>query len=153
MKIRFRVRDYSDEYSGSGVLVPDLNTVDSLWADADALADALAAHIQAHSIGTLVSVYAQQDTQAENDARPANAFAQRELAFRFYLRDSVTGDLGQFTVPAADLGIASYTAGTDLLDLSAEPTASFVTWLETNAQSGDGNAVVVEKALVVGRNS
>ena len=94
-----------------------------------------------------------QETEPEDDQRPASAYADRELGFRFYLRDDVNSRLNSFTIPCADKAIGSVVAGKDELDLTAEPTASFVTFLEANVLSRDGNAVTVERAIVVGRNS
>ena len=75
------------------------------------------------------------------------------MGFRVYLRDNATSKLSYFTIPCADKGIASVQAGTDQLDLTVEPTASFVTWLEANAKSPAGNAVTVERIIEVGRNN
>jgi len=151
-KITARIRDYSDEYTLTGIDVADLVALD-VWSLADGLADAFVGHVEAHSIGTVVEAGYKQDTQADDDSRPAAPFAQRELGFRFYLRDNVNSELGYFTIGTADLAIGSVVAGQDELDLTAAPTASFVSWIETNALSRDGNAVTVERAIVVGRNS
>lgn len=151
-KINVRLRDYSDEYTSTGLDVADMAGV-TTWDTLTGKADTLVTHVEAHTIGQVVDVYGQQDTQAENDARPASAFAQREMGFRFYLRDSVNQKLSYFTIGTADLAIGSVQAGSDLLDLTAAPTAAFVTWIEANVLSQDGNAVTVERAKVVGRNS
>jgi hypothetical protein len=151
-KVQFNLRDYSDEYSGVGVEVADLTALQT-WDLINGLADDLAGHVDAHSIGTIVTARYNQETQAASDVRPASAFAQRELGFRFYVRDDVNQELGFFTIPCADLAIGSVVAGDDELDLTAAPTAAFVTWLEANALSRDGNAITVERALIVGRNS
>ena len=150
--VTYRFRDYSDEYSVVGGYLPDLTGIQT-WSLLDDEADNLAGHLEAHSIGTLVAAIAHQATQAENDVRPTDPFAQRELGFRFYLRDDVNQEIGFFTVPCADLGIGSVVPGDDELDLSAAPTAAFVTFIEATLKSRDGNAVTVERALIVGRNS
>lgn len=151
-KISLRLRDYSDEYTSVGVNIADLADIGT-WDAQNAKADAFQGHVEAHALGTVVVHSVSQETMDKNDARPASAIAQRESGFRFYVRDSVNDKLGYFTVGTADLTIASVQAGTDLLDLTAEPTASFVTWLEANVISEDGNAVTVERAKIVGRNS
>lgn len=151
-RVGFKVRDYSDEYGQMSVELADLTALQT-WDLIDGLADALATHIGAHSSGTVVEVNFSQPTQAANDVRPAEPYAQRELGFRFYIRDEVNQELGYFTIPCADLDIGSVVAGDDELDLTVAPTAAFVTWLEANALSRDGNAITVERALVVGRNS
>lgn len=151
-KINVQLRDYSDEYTVTGIEVADMTSVAG-WDTIDALADAFVGHVEAHTIGTVVRASETQLTQAENDARPASAFAQRELGLRFYLRDTSNSKLGYFTLGTADLAIGSVVAGKDELDLTAAPTASFVSWIESNVLSADGNAVTVERAVIVGRNS
>ena len=153
MRLTVKLRDYSDEYTLTGINVADIDGIVRLWTTSTGEADDLVTHLEAHSLGTVATVQATQATQAENDVRPADPFDQREYGFRFYLRDSVNNELGYFTIGTADLDIGSVVAGQDNLDLSAAPTAAFVTWLEANALSRDGNAVVVERAIVVGRNS
>lgn len=151
-KIILNLRDYSDEYSGVSVNVADLTGIQT-WGTMDDLANAFRGHVEAHSVGTVVTEKATQDTAAASDTRPASTWAQRELGIRFYLRDDVNQEIGFFTIPTADLAIGSIMAGQDELDLTAAPTAAFVTWLEANALSRDGNAVTVERAVVVGRAS
>lgn len=153
MKANVQLRDYSDEYTSLGINMADIDAVANTWDVVDGAVDTLVGHIEAHSLGTVVAAKVNQATQAENDARPASAFAQRELGIRFYLRDAVNQKLSFFTIGTADMAIGSIVAGQDELDLSAAPTDTFVTWLEANAQSPDGNAVTVERAVVVGRNS
>jgi len=153
MKVNIRIRDASDEYTFSSFQIADIDGVTRTWVEADGDADTLVGHIQAHTIGTVASAGVSQATQADDETRPSDNFAQRELGLRFYLRDQTTQELGYFTLGTADLDIGSVVAGKDELDLSASPTAAFVTWLEANVLSRDGNAVVVEKAMIVGRNS
>lgn len=148
-----RLRDYSDEYTTMSVNIADLDAIGT-WDAQTGKASALEGHIAAHALGTVVTHQVSQVTDDNpDDSRPASAFAQREIGFRFYLRDTVNDKLGYFTIGTADLAIGSVQAGTDLLDLTAAPTAAFVTWIEANVLSEDGNAVTVERALVVGRNS
>jgi hypothetical protein len=151
-KIAFTIRDYSDELSNSFVRVGDLATLDT-WSNANTLGDDLATHIEAHTIGTLKSVTYGQETQALDDTRPASAFAQREMGFRVFLTDDVNFQKSYFTIPCADLAIGSVVAGQDELDLTAAPTAALVTWVEANVLSADGNAVTVDRIVIVGRSS
>lgn len=152
-RVTIKIRDYSDEYSLLGVNLADLDGIARVWTGLETEASDLVGHIEDHSIGTVATVQATQATQAEDDTRPAAPFAQRELGLRFYLRDQVNQEIGYFTIPAADLNIGSVVAGKDELDLTAAPTAAFVAWLEAEALSRDGNAVTVERAVIVGRNS
>lgn len=152
-KVQVRIKDASDEYTSVGFRHADIDDVTVTFGDVDTFADTLVTHIEAHSLGTVSQVYASQDTQAKDETRPSNAFAQRELGFRFYYTDTVTQESGSFTIGTADLGIGSYLPGSDALDLTAAPTAAMVTYLEANALSRDGNAITIDRAIVVGRNS
>jgi len=152
-KISLKIRDYSDEYTVMGINVADIDGVTRTWVTVDGEANDLNGHVAAHSLGTIATEKVTQDSAAESDTRPTDPFAQREYGFRFYLRDDVNSEVGYFTIGTADLDIGSVVAGSDELDLTASPTAAFVTWLEANALSRDGNAVTVERAVIVGRNS
>lgn len=151
-KILLQLKDFSDEKSGVSINIADLADIGT-WDAQEAKADAFATHVAAHSRGTIVVHAVKQDTQASDNTRPADPLAQREAGIRFYLRDNVTDELSYFTIGTGDWAVASNTPGNDLLDLSVEPTAAFVTWLEANAVSDRGNPVTVERALTVGRNA
>lgn len=151
-KVNVRVRDYSDEYSTVGVNVADAADIDA-WSVPGGLADAFAAHVQALSIGTVAFAHYKQDTQPSNDVRPASSWAQRELGIRTYIKDTVNEKLGTITIPAADLASVPTIAGTDLIDPGQAPYSTYVTWVEANVLSNDGNPVTVERSIVVGRNS
>lgn len=151
-RVNVKVRDFSDEYSNVGLNIADAADLDA-WSIPNGLSDAFASHIQAMSIGTVATVKYSQETQPEDDTRPASSWAQRELGIRVYLKDTVNGKLGTLTVPAADLATVPTIAGTDLVDPGQAPYSTFVTWLEANALSDAGNPITVERSLVVGRNS
>ena len=149
--ISARVRDYSDEYSNATIRVAD--AVVQTWDLLEGVADEFNTYVDALSLGTVASMTRSQETQASNDSRPASPFAQRETGFRFFLRDTTNDDRTYFTIPAADLAIDAVVAGKDELDLSAASVSGFVTWIEANVLSKQGNAVVVERAVIVGRSN
>lgn len=151
-RLTFSVRDYSDELGNSAVRVADMTAI-TTWDSADTLGDALLTHLNAHSIGTVKTVNWVQETNPENDVRPADPFAQREIGFRVFLTDDTNFQKSYFTIPCADLDIGSVVAGQDELDLGAAPTAAFVTWIEANVESADGNPVTVDRIVIVGRSS
>ena len=152
-KVQVRIKDASDEYTGVGFRHADIDDVTVTFSDVETFAGTLVGHIEAHSLGTVAQVYASQDTQARDETRPSDNFAQRELGYRFYYTDNTTQESGSFTIGTADLDIASYLPGSDALDLTASPTAAMVTFLEANVLSRDGNAITIDRAIVVGRNS
>jgi hypothetical protein len=150
--LTFTLRDYSDELTIGAVRVADQAGID-VWSVVDGLGDALNTHVAAHSTGTVTKLEYRQGTQSENDIRPADPWAQREIGFRFYLTDDVNFQKSFFTIGTADLDIGSVVAGQDELDLTAAPTAAFVAWIEANVLSADGNAVTVDRAVIIGRSS
>lgn len=146
-----RIRDNSDEYSNVSFLVEDLVTLD-VWDDVETLAAALEAAIEGMIIGTLVSVHFRQIANTVDDTRPANAFAQREVGVRFFYSDDVTGQKYNVTVATPDL-TAVATPGSDEVLLTDAEIAPMVTFIEGSTISPDGNAVTVDRAVIVGRNS
>jgi hypothetical protein len=151
-RIAFTIRDYSDELTSGAVRVDDQESAD-VWSAALALTQALETHVEAHSIGTLKTVLWNQEGAAEDDTRPASPWAQRELGFRVFMTDNTNFQKSYFTIGCADLTIGSVVEGSDELDLTENPTAAMVTWIEANVLSADGNAVTVDRIVIVGRSS
>ena len=82
---------------------------------------------------------------------PSDPSAQREIALRFIYSDDVTGESYRFDVPGPDPALR--TPGTDTCDMTQTEIADFVTAFEANCVSPDNNAVTVQRAYFVGRNS
>jgi len=148
--INIRIRDYSDEYSSVQANVTDLNMVDDTWANADGIVQGLWDAVGNITLGTLVESSFRQTADTAADERPASPYAQRELAARFFFQNAA-GDGGYISVPAPDLANLDVLAGTDLLDLEDTEAAALVTWIEANVQV-DGEAVTVDRAVIVGRS-
>lgn len=146
-----RFRDHSDEYSTMSVLVPDLDGAD-VWTVITGLGNGLESAAEALSLATLVSINYRQGSIAEDDTRPASAFAQRESGLRLFYSDDVDGSKYNVTLAAPDLSIVA-DPGTDDVDLTITEVAALVSWLETNAISPNGNPITVDRAVLVGRNS
>lgn len=84
---------------------------------------------------------------------PASPWAQRELGVRVFFIDDVNGEKGHFTIPGPDLANLAVQTSTDVLDITGTLEAAFVTAFEADALSRDGNAVTVQRLVVVGRRS
>lgn len=151
-RLTARFRDYSDEYSTLSVLVPDLDTAD-VWNVIVGLGAGIANALEDLSLATLVSVtYHEIANPPADDTRPTSPFAQREQGLRFFYSDNVDASKYNITVPAPDLAIVA-DPGSDDVDLTITEVAALVTWLESNVLSPNGNAITVDRAVIVGRNS
>lgn len=146
-----RFRDYSDEYSTLTVHVDDQDGAD-VWTQVTGWAQGLETALEGLSIATLVSIHYRQGAIAEDDTRPASAFAQRETGLRMFYSDDVDGAKYNITVPAPDLTAVAQ-EGTDDVPLSVTEVAALVTWMQANMLSPQGNAITVDRAVIVGRNS
>lgn len=105
------------------------------------------------SIGNIISIGYSQEGVSNADAPASNPFAQRELGLRVFIVDDVTGDKSYMTVPCPDLANIALETDGDHADLTDTEVAALVTWIEANVQINDGNAVSVDRAIVVGRSS
>jgi len=90
----------------------------------------------------------------DSDTVPSDNFAQREIGLRVFLTDDVNGRKSHFTIPGPDLEALTILDGTDFVDLAdAGIMATLVAAVEADAQSVDGNAVSVQRAVIVGRRN
>lgn len=146
------IRDWSDEYGQMNLRLQepaDLTTV----GDFDDTQAALLASIGGVSLGNIAKAYSVVREEG-NDSRPASALAQREFGLRVFYEDVVTGDKGNFTVPAVDIAVLTIEGGGDKVTLQdAGPMAALVTDVENLVRSKAGNAITVTGAFIVGRNS
>lgn len=84
-------------------------------------------------------------------ARPASPFAQRESKWLVTATDNVNGQINQFEIGGADLTLTGADGAT--LDTTTAPGAAFVTSVQTDIVSRDGNAMTFVSAVHVGRNN
>lgn len=150
--LNFRVRDFSDEYSDTRVEINDitgLNYDDDVAQDIGTGARAeLQNAIEAVSLGNLATYSATTIRETVNDTRPASPFAQVETGLRMYGR-AANGKLYTVTIAAPDLANIAV-AGQDEVDLTASPVSGLVGALESH-WTPEGNEVVIEKGVIVGR--
>lgn len=145
------IRDKSKELSTFRVRVDDQEGAD-VWTVVTGLGSALEALVEDLTIGVLASMTYSQGAIAEDEGVPASGFAQREAGLRFFYTDQSNGKKGNITIAAPDSGTLAV-EGTDEVPLATTEVAAMVTWLEANALSIDGNAIAVDKAVLVGRNN
>ena len=103
------------------------------------------------SLATLYSIAFRQQFVDDEDATPASPYAQREAGIRIFYHDTA-GSKRTVTVPAPDMANCDLVAAGDEFDLTDTEMAALVTWIEANV-TVDGNAVTVDKAVYIGRNT
>lgn len=150
----YSLRDYTGEYSNLDIPVTEPTEVGANWETVINTEEAtLRSAIQGVTLANIARHYVRLSEETVNDTQPASAFAQRELGLRIFYHDTTTGEKMNRTIAAPDLASLTLQDGTDLVDLTAEPMASLVSAWETYVESDDGNAVEVDRAVVVGRNN
>lgn len=153
-KVTFSILDYSNEVSTVGFYLGTISSAnyDSVVNDGPGGA---VGDIRLAMNGIISGNHLRRTVNAEtfNDAAvlPTDPYSQRELKGYFEYRDTVTGEVGSFEVPTIDLDVVGQ-QGTDVIDLEEIAVAAFVTAVEANAVSRDGNAIEITSARVVGRS-
>ncbi len=150
-KISMRIRDYGEEYSVVTANVVDQGGADA-WSALQTIADAFQTAVQGVSLGETITVSHTQYTDENADVAATDPYAQRELGLRFFFHDTTSFKKGYLTVPAPDLSGIELESDGDHAVLTDSPVSVLVTWIEANVLVV-GNAVTVDRAIVVGRNS
>ena len=114
------------------------------------------AAINAVTLATLSTHHVVLSEEEISDVLPASQWAQRELKLRVFYVGDTSGNKRTLSIPAPDLGTLTLQAGSDLVDMTAEPAATLKTQLEANVLlpygAGD-EPITVTKMMIVGRNS
>jgi len=151
-QIGFTIRDVSDEYSTVTFNYDSFGSLETI-GDITSAVSALSTAVEAITLGTVTKAWFRLSlTSAYVDERPASPYAHREVGLRFFFHDAL-GNKGNLTIPAPDLANIDVTPGTDLADLTDTEVAALVTLIEANVELVDGEAVTVDRAVVVGRSS
>lgn len=86
-------------------------------------------------------------------AVPVATEAQREIKWRVDIVDATADPLGDWSVEIGGADTALLVPNTDDLDLTAGAGLALKTAIEANCVSRTGNAVILESAKLVGRNT
>lgn len=89
-------------------------------------------------------------TSSPNPIPPTDPQALNGVKWQVNYQDTVTGGLGRWFIPCADLSLLP--AGSEALDITTpgQPGYVFRTWLEARALSADGNTVQVTGIVFAG---
>jgi hypothetical protein len=148
-KLTVRLRDYGDEYSSVTARVGDQSGADT-WTDLAAVAASFLAAVGGVTLLNPLTTSFFQYTDENADVKASDPYAQRELGLRFFFHDTTAFEKGYLTVPGPDLANIDLESDGDTADLTDSEVAAMVTWIEANVLI-QGNAVTVDRAVVVGR--
>lgn len=138
-----RFTDYDGERSSATIPVANDTGPIELQAITDALVGI--------TIGTLGEVNFTQVDQlkADDNTRPVSPFAQRETKWLVTYQDSITGDLGQFEIPTADLLVLGSGGEADPTNAAV---IAFKAAVESELVTRAGNSATIVSIKHVGRN-
>lgn len=146
------MRDFSDEYSVVTIPIASPDPLGTDYVAWSGIAATLFPLINAISLCNIARFRLTAIAGDDNNTRPSNGFAQRELALRLFFTDNVNGKRSYLSIPGFDVGTFG-NPGSDQVDLTLSAIAPLVAYLESVMQSVDGNPVTIDKGLVVGRAS
>lgn len=159
--LKAQLIDRSGEKSSISVPKLDSTGLDTFQANITDAANLLV-HLEAISLMPVYSITFTQVIENPQPSAPVDVlYADRESGIRFIMRGNTSGKRFSMTIPAPDQANVNRLSGTDLYDLTDEPVAAFVTWLEANFTPAYGEVagettvegVTVERAVHVGRNN
>lgn len=150
--LTFNMIDYSGEKTRTKVYLPavagDGTNWDDILTSEGLLRTALYLTTDMHEISSDVSV--EVHTGAGTPATVETA--QREWAIRVKYRDATNGRYGHFTVPGPKTTFYP-PQGSDVVPLDNVIFAAFITVLEANLKSRDGNAINIVEGRLIGRSN
>lgn len=151
----YSLRDYSGEYSTLQLTVTEPTEVGANWETIINTEEAtVRAAIQGVTLCNIASHHVRVSSEKPNDAQPASVWAQREMGLRIFYHDDTTGEKFNRTIAGPDLANLTLVSGSDQVQLAdGGIMAALVSALETYVESPDGNAIVVDSAWIIGRNS
>lgn len=147
-KLALTYLDYDDESSVvqvNGAEVTDLLVGSPLW-------DALQTAINNVQIGTLAKVQRSSSVAQLSITPPADENAQRERKWLVIGHDAVDFSAYRFEIPCAKVTLLYGTGAKGEMDQTSAEYIALKAAVEAYAVSTHGNAVVVDKAVLVGRN-
>jgi len=147
---QFKVIDYSGEYSGVKMNVPDID--ESNFVAINGFVLALQTALAALTAGNIASRSLTAYTVPVNDTYPTSEYAQRETGLRLFYKDNVNAKKFHITIPAPDLALVAV-EGTDFVDMSLSVVAAVTDAMEAFMVSPYGNPITFYKGVIVGRKN
>ena len=151
-KATIQFLDYSGEQSSVTFNMENPSGAAYDWAQLAADLDAVADAIEAVSLCPRGKDSLFIDVAAGSVSYPADENAQREAGLRIFYHDTTTNKKYHVTIPGPDKSLMAVQA-TDVVDWSGTEMAALETAFEANVLSPDGNAVQIDKGVLVGRRN
>ncbi len=144
--------DFSGEKSSVAfnLVTPSGATYD--WDALELILDGIGDAIEAVCLCTRGPENIRVEAAAGSITLPTDEEAQRELALRIFYHDTTTNKKFHLSVPGPDLAQMAV-AGQDVVDFTSGAMATLLSALESDMKSPDGNAIVVDKGVIVGRRN
>lgn len=155
-KITVTMVDHSGELTKTQFYVEQLDATnyDELFNAVTGKVSLLQGALMAATDCEHVSTTLTHESDTGTGVPPSTVTAQREIAIRVKYRDTVNNDIGYITVPGPVTGFYPATGvPNDIIALDNVVFAAFITLIEANAVSRDGNSINVVEGRLVGRNS
>jgi hypothetical protein len=151
-QLTFNMIDHSGEKSRTKVYLEEIEGDGSNWDDIltseGLLRTALYLTTDMAEVSSDVSIAVHEG----DGVPPSTVTAQREWAIRVKYRDAVNGRYGHFTVPGPKTTFYPPT-GSDVVPLDNVIFEAFITVLEANLLSRDGNAINIVEGRLIGRSN
>lgn len=144
--------DFSGEKSSVAfnLVTPSGATYD--WDALEATLDTIGDAIEAICLCTRGPENIRVEAAPGSVTLPTDEEAQRELALRIFYHDDTSNKKYHVSIPGPDLAQMAV-AGQDVVDFSAGAMATLLAALESDMLSPEGNAIVVDKGVIVGRRN
>lgn len=144
--------DYSGEKSLVSFNVDTPSGASYDWASLVAKVDAVGDAIDAVCLCTRGPDAVRTTVQAGSASYPSDENAQREAGLRIFYHDTTTQEKFHITIPGPDKSLMAV-QGTDVVDWSGTEMAALETALEANMLSPNGNAIQIDKGVLIGRRN
>lgn len=153
-RVKITYNDYGAESSNVSLRMPTLTAanLDAAILAASSIYDAIAG---ANGICKGIRIKSELGNQypiLPNTTQAADEDAQREMKWKVNMLDATAMKSPHFTLPCADLTYLDPN-NRGYADMSNADVAAFVTAIETETLSPDGNAWTVQSIQFVGRNN
>lgn len=144
--------DISEEKSSVSFNVGTPSGASYDWDALAAVVDTVGDAIEAVTLCTRGPETLRVPLAAGSVTLPTDEFAQRELGLRIFYHDTTNNKKYHVTIPGPDASLM-VTQGFDYVDWSGTEMAALETAFEANVLSPDGNAVQIDKGVIVGRRN
>lgn len=151
-KVTLRYLDFSREYSTVSFNLGDPSGAAFDWSAFAGVIDTVNDAIEAVTLCTRGPESVFVELAQGSALLPADEDAQREAGLRIFYSDTVNGRKGHMTIPGPDKSIMAQ-QGFDEVSWADAAMVTLESAIEGNVLSRDGNAISIDKGVLVGRRN